>query len=167
MGDFFHGWRRKSGLMTLIWACACITGWVRSHSYVDFVWYPSSTFGYSVESLHGGIRLTRGTPVASQMPIQFGSENLGLPPHVKFDENGKPLPNDPWEKLDAQWRSDWLGFSFGAARIKNTNSRIEMGIIPYWSIAAPLTLVSAYLLLRAPRKSSRETTTIPCPPEEA
>ena len=30
MGDFFHGWRRKIGCVTLVMACVFMSGWVSS-----------------------------------------------------------------------------------------------------------------------------------------
>ena len=30
MGEFFHGWRRKVGIVTLVIACVFMAGWVRS-----------------------------------------------------------------------------------------------------------------------------------------
>ena len=30
MGDFFHGWRRKIGVVTLVMALVFVSGWVRS-----------------------------------------------------------------------------------------------------------------------------------------
>ena len=161
MGEFYKGWRRKIGLMTLLMALVGMAGWVRSGLSVDFVWYPTATFGYSVESLHGLVRLTRGTPVASGMPVKFGSESLSSPPHLKFDDNGEPLPFDPWEKLDIEWQSNWFAFSFGTAMIKGSIAKIEMCLIPYWSIVVPLTSLSAFLLLAKPRKSTQKKTVQP------
>ena len=153
---FFKPFRRKIGVVTLVLACAFAAGWVRSCLTADFVWYPSNTSCYSIESLHGMILLTKGTPVAPSSPIQFGSENLWAPPFLKFAVNGKPLPFNPYEKLDLTWQSDWLFFSVCDGRIKNNAiAQIEMCIIPYWSIVIPLTLVSAFLLLTYPRRSNQ------------
>jgi hypothetical protein len=154
MGEFFKGWRRKIGIVTLLMALVGMAGWVRGGLSVDFVWYPTAKFGYSIESLHGLVRLTRGTPVASGMPVQFGSESLSLSPHLKFDDYGKPLPFDPREKLDIEWQSNWFAFSFGTAKIKGSIAKIEMFLIPYWSIVIPMTVLSAYLLLTKSRKAT-------------
>lgn len=153
---YFQPFRRKLGVLTLIMASLFAVGWVRSRLIVDFVWYPSPTSGYSIESLHGMIRLIKGTPVASRAPIQFGSENLWAPPHLKLDDNGKPLPFNPYEKLDIIRQSNWLLFGVCSGRIKNSSiAQIEMCIIPYWSIVIPLTLISALLLVTNPRRSNQ------------
>ena len=41
MGDFFHGWRRKAGCITLLVACIFGTGWVRSFHINDQFPFPS------------------------------------------------------------------------------------------------------------------------------
>ena len=142
-------------------ACVFAAGWVRSRLIVDFLWYPSTTSGYSIESLHGMIRLTKGTPVTPSAPIQLGSDNLWAPPYLKYADNGEPLPFNPDEKLDLIWRSDWLLFSVCNARIKNSSiAQIEMCVIRYWSIVIPLTLISAYFLLSKTRKSTEKRITV-------
>ncbi len=156
---FFQPFRRKLGVVTLIMACAFAAGWVRSRLIVDFVWYPSTTSGYSIESLQGMIRLTKGTPVAPSAPIQFGSDNLWASPYLKFADNGEPLPFNPDEKLDLIRQSDWLLFRVCNGRIKSSSiAQIEMCIIPYWSIVTPLTLISALLLFTNPRRSKQKKT---------
>ena len=157
---FFQPFRRKFGVVTLIPACVFAAGWVRSHLTADFVWYPYTNSGYSIESLHGKILLTKGTPVAPSSPIQFGSENLWAPPFLKFADNGEPLPVNPYEKLDLIWQSDWLLFRVCNGRIKNSSiAQIEMCIIPYWSIVIPLTLISACLILSKARSSNQKKIT--------
>ena len=47
MGEFFRGWRRKAGLVTLAMACLLATGWMRS--YVA----PSPPFSSWFESRDG------------------------------------------------------------------------------------------------------------------
>jgi hypothetical protein len=37
MSDFFHGWRRKAGFVTLLMAIVFMAGWVRSMSGIDVV----------------------------------------------------------------------------------------------------------------------------------
>ena len=43
MGDYFHGWRRKIGVVTLVMACVFAAGWVRSHWIADIL--QESDFG--------------------------------------------------------------------------------------------------------------------------
>ena len=41
MRDFFKGWRRKVGCITLVMACLLISGWLRSLQSLEFVEFPS------------------------------------------------------------------------------------------------------------------------------
>ena len=54
-----------------------------------------------------------------------------------------------WNGYDVEWRRDWNQFHFGAG--SNGSGHTDSYIIPYWSIVVPLTLLSAYLILWAPR----------------
>jgi hypothetical protein len=47
-----------------------------------------------------------------------------------------------------------LGFHCGAGQYKDTGIGIVNYTLPYWSIAIPLTLLAAYLILWKPRASS-------------
>src|SRR5665213_3931590 len=49
MGEFFIGWRRKTGCVTLVVALAITATWLRSHEYSD-----SYTFGYGPGKLSQG-----------------------------------------------------------------------------------------------------------------
>jgi len=40
MGDCFHGWPQKAGVFTLILACVCAMGWLRSQSTLDVIKIP-------------------------------------------------------------------------------------------------------------------------------
>jgi len=140
-------------VLTLVMACVFAAGWVRSCWKEDFVWYPTDKYGYSLDSLHGVILLLKGTPVASGMSASWGSENA---PDIQFADDGKPLPFNPWEKLDIIWQSNWFAFGVGAGNVKDTNTKIEMCVINYWSIVIPLTLLSAYLLLSKPHKPTQK-----------
>lgn len=64
------------------------------------------------------------------------------------------------QSIGSEWRVDWLGFHFGAAKnTAGTIRLIEFWIIPFWSIVIPMTLLSAWLLLSKPRKSTSEKIT--------
>ena len=58
MGDFFHGWRRKAGLLLLTLALGFFGLWCRSHLIVDEL---SSRFndGFKFYAEHGQIRVHR------------------------------------------------------------------------------------------------------------
>jgi hypothetical protein len=53
------------------------------------------------------------------------------------------------------WLSDWHGFSMGGNFDEVPSYWLMEWMIPYWSMALPLTLLSAYLLWRAQNSSQR------------
>jgi hypothetical protein len=172
MGEIFKGWRRTTGVLTLLAACVFMGGWVRSGWIADGIWYPTDTSSYFVDSLHGVIRLyiatpDKSTPVFRGRRFTFSSENARSAPFAKFNDKGEPMPFDPWEKLDVIRRLDWLGINIGTANFKESNSKVEMCVIHYWSIVIPMTLMSLWFLLSRPRKSTQKKIAAPIPEKVA
>jgi len=54
MGNFFHGWRRKTGVVTLIMACMFMGGWIRSLSETDVFTLPIGRLPLGVLISTGG-----------------------------------------------------------------------------------------------------------------
>jgi hypothetical protein len=57
VGEFFTGWRRKAGCVTLAMALVLTVGWMRSRSYQDLLWIQSSYGNGIVYSASGGINV--------------------------------------------------------------------------------------------------------------
>src|SRR5438105_3724804 len=57
MRDFFKGWRRKIGVLTLVMACVCMAAWVRSYSAEDKAWIPFQTSIRTVRTCRGCLHL--------------------------------------------------------------------------------------------------------------
>jgi hypothetical protein len=152
MHDFFCGWRRKLGCVTLVMALAFVGGWVRSGMRHDFVTSDTSRSRYGFTSFQGRLQLGRWTPHGNGPLLTWGSINAAESQENPVDENGAQKPFDPFEFLDVEWRWDWGGFHFGASmnRAKTRKKRVELWVVPYWSITVPLTLLSAFLLLTKP-----------------
>ncbi len=53
--------------------------------------------------------------------------------------------SDPFETVDIEWRWKALGFDFGQGH-HAFQAPFGFWIIPYWSIAIPLTLISVWLV---------------------
>jgi len=54
MGEFFHGWRRRIGLVTLMVACVFTAGWVRSLGACDQIHcsvFPSETLQSTISQI--------------------------------------------------------------------------------------------------------------------
>lgn len=112
MHEFFHGWRRKFGVATLVMACVVLGMWIRSYALVDQIF----VFGNILISNSGC--------------MVWDWQGWGGP-----DANILHFYSD----LASPFDEDWY---FGADGIR----------LPYWIIAIPLTLLSAYLILWQPRQ---------------
>ena len=150
MGDFFKGWRRKAGLVTLAMALLLTVAWMRSYGVRDEISIPGHQYGQSIESFGGGVCWQRWSN--SSGPLDDLSIELKSYKDV-------PTASYPWEDLEVEWRRDWAGFRFGAAtftwKLSNQtfSDRMELWTVPYWSLVLPLTLLSAWLILAKPRKA--------------
>ena len=144
MGDFFKGRRRKAGVVTLMMALWFMGGWLRSEGgYSTTTIFDSS---YQWVSFDGNLYLGRLTPNSGH-PIFVGIGGHAEPPFIV----------DPWSQVDSIWRREFAGFQIGeGTSIHVPSIKIQIGIVPYWSIVLPLTLISAFLLLTKPRKSTQK-----------
>jgi len=59
MGDYFKGWRRKCGLLTLMMACVAMGGWVRSRDTFDELQINTAPWRYVINSGIGLIQLAQ------------------------------------------------------------------------------------------------------------
>jgi hypothetical protein len=124
MHEFFNGWRRKAGCVTLMIALLFMGGWIRSTTDRDTAVIRTGTnsfFGF--ESEDGSMRLAH---FSSDHPVTFFGN---------FE-------------FESDLRSDALSL------MAVVPSELRFAV-PYWSIAVPLTLLSAYLILWKPRPKER------------
>ena len=148
MGDFFQGWRRKAGLVTLAIALLLTVVWMRSYLVEDYLHIRHKPSLHGVRSFDGCLAWVRVSPSQFRQRIQWRS--------IPISELG---PGSHWGGWKFEWRWKWCGFDCGAASTATTGVRGQMWAIPYWSLVLPLTLFSAWLLLIKPRpaKSAKES----------
>lgn len=104
MHTFFHGWRRKAGVVILVMAGPFVAGWVYGRSLAPNT---EGGIGVNVEFKPVGIVIEcTEFGYASQSPESYTS-------HLRI---------------------------------------LAELFVPYWAIAVPLTLLSAWLILWKPRK---------------
>ena len=161
MGDFFHGWRRKTGLSTLVLALVVLGLWMRSHGVNDLV-----NFRSGQENLQ----------VFVSDRVGFVWMSLHYPGGVtQFEERYQRLTASPAgivnDLVVAKWSIQCCGFGFGSGEekmsgwggssevgvdmmlpVKTSFEATRIVIIPNWSVVLTLTLISTGLLL--PRWSS-------------
>jgi hypothetical protein len=144
MGEFFHGWRRKAGCVSLAIACLLTIGWVRSHVKDDvIVVHVGKTWLLNFQSNQCGL----GVRAAA-----YGTTTST----IKATWNSQPIlnsaSNDPMKDVHVPFRFDFLGFHFGCDGLNLLQPRyFSICVVSYFTAITPLTLLSTYLLLVKPR----------------
>ena len=169
MGEYFKPWRRKFGVVTLLMACVFAA-----------VWISSLRSDYGVSAISRGEENREGF---GAIDGQFVWLKVG-----PADRNGHWFPEVPSEFPSISRMKD--GWAFGPGGITNPNilwicqsGRFGVGILrskgydcewqlrfimaPWWSVTLPITLISAWLLLSQPRKSTSKKIDEPSPTEVA
>ena len=147
MKEFFRGWRRKVGVVTLIMA-----GWVRSPIVEDSIEVPTGRHStISLVSAYSQLLLkvefrrfddyTVSIPTWRSMTLWDGIKWYDDPPTVfHWEWNGFALAEVPYEELlDDAWQDYRSTYYFA----------------PHWSVVAPLALISFWLLLSKSRQSTQ------------
>ena len=157
MKEFFRGWRRKVGVVTLIMALVLMVGWVRSFHLWDSVSVPTKYNGniHTFTSREGNLSWgrsfdTNGADACRNASFRFNStpaQSLKLVSVAHLDE----------------WRFACGGFDFFKRDFPNQT--LICWRFPYWSFVLPLTALSAYLLLTKPRQSNQKKIDEPIPDE--
>jgi hypothetical protein len=146
MGDYFKPMRRKIGILTLVMACVFAGVWVRSEMiYDDFhLELPiDRRHTLAIESMFGRIEVAAtfyNTQRRRSPPAHFATQTITFNENegdFEFSNCWLPTIKGVWGRLDEV--DSWSGY---------------IVVLPYWSITVPLTLLSAYLLLSKPRKST-------------
>ena len=153
MGEFFKGWRRKIGLVTLALAMVLMCGWFRSYSASD--WLSIHTGEFTIQSL-----------ASMDCSLVWGGidgRESKFVPNIHMWHTGEAISIDD-DRLhkDGRQRFRWLGFEVvdfyeeyyvGDMQPPLATVRSTIWIFPYWSLVLPLTLLSAWLILMKPRKA--------------
>ena len=147
MGEFFKGWRRKVGVVTLMLTCVSAAGWVRSFIVADFIQFAD----YQLIFLSGATNVVISIGFANRI---FSMDSLsvkktGILDAYYFDEPRRI------------WRFRFAGFGVATHKPGGIVSPNQQKMpsswyyrIPHWSIVMPLTLLSAWLLLSKPRANN-------------
>ena len=155
MIEFFRGWKRKVGCVTLVLACVFSAGWVRSSSIFDGVHFNFGSTEYTVYSEDGGLWFARylDIPISEPEPwISWNSAKITEWDGYTVDANGYRQPFVPSRFVYTDWVWNWAGFEFCGGKSKyEPNFPATIGAIPYWFLVLPLTAMSAWFLLSKPR----------------
>ena len=165
MSEFFRGWRRKVGLLTLLMACVLIGAWMRSLIFSDQLGFSIGASNYFLSSANGCFRWTRYAHIVNDSPLHvynidpayFRSRRI-----LWKSFKGFPLEEEePIDYLTIKWNRHWssCGFEFGNGLIHG-DSPMGVWSFPYW-IGILLTGLSALLLIIKPRKLTQMKLTEP------
>ena len=149
MREFFRGWKRKLGVVTLVLACVFAAGWVRSLSVCDQFSMP--------------LRKHHHVYFASLNQTLFWSQDESPAPYPTLGAYALPKAAwddwahaGEWDEVEWTWRR--FGFAIGERTIQYGPSPLKKVLavaFPYWSIVIPPTFLSAWLLLSKPRPAKQ------------
>jgi hypothetical protein len=128
MSGFFYGWRRKTGVVTLLMACVLMGAWLRCRSRDDVVYFVFLDRQHRIYAVENRI-IWLTTPD----PNLFLDMRCGI---------GDDTENNELKYIDKVWHGNEI--------IKKLSFR--RWNIPIWSLVLPPTVLSAYLILWKPRK---------------
>ena len=146
MGEYVKPWRRKIGVLTMVMSCAFLGLWVRSLCCSDSIIIPLPKYRIILfDSLRGRFYFQR---VQSEQNLLSKSVWTTLvPPRTERDVSIDETYNTN------EWRINFGLLEIGRWRNSQHRQTKLSIVISYWSIVIPLTLFSAFLLLRKPRES--------------
>jgi len=159
MGDFFHGWRRKTGRVTLLMACGFMGAWLKdlsgsaSQQRVSF-YSGRQTLEHLQNGDGGRIWWIHYYPNPDSDIFTFNDCYRGwnIPP--TFTE-------ERWEHIRIFGKSVFYEFRFCVVHSVEANGFLIS--VSHWSIVIPLTMLSAWLLLSKPRSSNPKKIAEPIP----
>lgn len=126
MRDFFHGWRRKTGVVTLVMACLLMASWISSRQTASWTMLCPDRFNaYFLQSYN---QLLSGKHLHEPNGI-IRSRRQGIIAY-RINEHG-----------------DYAALGDG-----QLGEHLPNWSIPHLAVVCPLTLLSAFLILWKPRK---------------
>jgi hypothetical protein len=136
MRTFFHGWRRKAGVVSLVIALFWAQQWTESHVGGSAINLGRIQF----VSLHGRMTL---------LLMNHGDHIIEW---YVLQRDGPASTGNRW--LEGR-RGIFAGVELGSDVYGDGNRELDKATwyrVPHWSVVLPLTLLSAYLILWKPRK---------------
>ena len=158
MQEFFKGWKRKVGCVTLVFVCAFTISWVRSLYRVDrFYLGATAAKEYDIALAYGQIRADL---FRWEIGVQRG-RFWGVHDRNYSGPSDSLKIWEPMQGKDLFWRWDGLGAHIGSGLTfggRGSTAQCYTFIIPHWLIILPLTAISGWLLLCNPQKLTQQPT---------
>jgi hypothetical protein len=148
MKEFFHGWRRKTGLVTLVLACLFASLWVRSVSWLDNIPVRIGT-GHVLDfrTFAGGIYVCHVSDRTGDAVDSYFLTGHWINWRTAANTEEIGVEDPLFMTLMEKSR---LGFSFHCG--SEEPASFSIFILPHYFLTISLTLISAYLILWKPRK---------------
>ena len=143
MREFFKGWRRKVGCVTLVKACMMTVMWVRSSCIFDSAMLSIGDLRllFMSNNHKSGVILHKDRPI--DIVIVEVTDGRKIVNFWRFDKSRFESQHFMFKPIVA---------GVGKVFCSDGSRLSEITLMPYWVVAIPLTLLSAYLLLSTPRK---------------
>ena len=154
MGEYFKGWRRKIGVVTLLMACTLMAVWVRSETHFDQFLAYGDKMAFGIAMFGGRFELFRHERIQGSEKPFWRTRELSHFSGFTVDANGVRETFDPMTGYKTDWRWDWSAFHIGSGVSTSNGRRYESCILPFGAIVFPLALISLWLLLVRPRQST-------------
>jgi hypothetical protein len=159
MREFFRGWKRKIGVLTLLLTCALTVEWVRSFTFCDgaavtFIKHRYSVRSYRNQILWDSQHVNDGRlyhPFFRYFSVVIAK--LSQPHQDPLVE----LPNREWSLVVGDFYLAKGAYRAGhpSLFVPKPGPPVPVSTIiaqtPYWSIVVPLILLSAWLILSKPK----------------
>lgn len=152
MPEFFQGWKRKVGCVTLAIALTCSVGWVRSIKNRESLYLTISNVRIAVISVDGRLGVLS---VSHSNSLEKGFVWVTLPTASVYglQHVDAALLFNVGQGSGSVFRSRWQFIGFDCGIIERQfipMVQTQYLFAPYWSIAIPLTLLTTWLLLSKP-----------------
>lgn len=160
MKEFFRGWRRKAGVVTLLMACVITTLWMRSLSHADDLFIPfGNEATLQLISQKSTLTVRKFVSRFRVGTAKIGPDRvllLGVFPATRTSQGNVAFSADETTRSELGtpyvWKFNTGGVGLATFEDHELLLRVVIVTIPFWSIAIPLTGLSAGLLLWPHRK---------------
>jgi len=151
MREFFRGWKRKAGVVTLLMACVCMALWFKSYFRGDAI---------RCERAHHWLDCRLSSGIAW---ISYGYELVGNQDPTAIYLTWHDLRPDWMEDFNKDdrgeggWSRSVASFSVGVEtnRYGNTDVNCPFLTSPIWFFTLMIATLSAWLLLSKPRQQPK------------
>ena len=148
MREFFRGWRRKAGVVTLVMACALTGLWMRSQHMRD-------SLQVRIADNAAYICISNESELVWQSLSHEATEEVQLRrfavSHIPVSQNRVHFGHG-WRRTEKEDYGHSVSFKTIPGSRTEIDAQLAAWKLPHWCVVLPLTLLSAYLLLWTPRK---------------